>query len=249
MTKKPIDKSLYNTKEGVQFSATSSMSNAILLLVASTLLSFIVTNLLKLTSSNTFNTIILAITPIANIAAFIIFHSALKKEQAAFMLKKDEEPDVFLEILKRLIVICLIATFVLFFIYIIMDYRVKLLIKAAGDDEIAFYNATKLSTQLKVIINSLNKVFSLTNISCLFIGGIYVREEGNKRLHNFAFAAVIITLISFLMVIINYILQYIGKTNVIYSTISNLTIYAVYFSQYLTFEARKEKLKAILSCS
>ena len=229
----------------MRFSASSALSNATLLLIACALWTFILQSLLGISATNIFKAILLYISPIFTVVAYVMVFNALKKEQQATTLDKSASPDKFLRILSFLVIAELAVTFLVFMFYTVLSFRLKSVISSSTDD-ITYYNATKLLTRMKVIANGIDKVFSVTNISAIFIGKIYISEQSDLRLHNFSFVAVLTTLISFLLILINYILQFIGKSNTIYSAFANLTIYAVYFTHYITFEARKEKYRKIL---
>lgn len=245
MADKKLNKKLYSTAEGARFFASAKLSNATLLLIACALWTFITQNLLHITATNALKSLALYVSPVCTVIAYIMVFNALKKEQQADAFDKDAKPDKFLSVLSTLVIAFLAVAFLVFMFYTVLSFRLKAVIAASGNDAVAYFNATKLLTRVQVLANGIDKVFSVTNVAAVFIGRIYVREQNDVRLHNFSFAAVLVTLISFLLILVNYALQFIGKSNGAYSACANLTIYAVYFVQYLTFEARKEKYRRL----
>ena len=243
MTKK-INKRYYNTKEGLQYFSSQGLSNSLLLLLACTLWSYIM-KLLGVQSGSIITTLLLYVSPIGSLFVYVICSKAFKKEQQALTLTKDSKPDKLVYLLSKLAILELFITLASLIVYVIISTRLNAVISASASDEIAYYNATKMAVRIKVVTNAIDKIFSVSTLIFIFIIKLYIDEQDNIRLHNFAFASVVITLVVFLLLMINYILQYIGKSNTVFSTLTNLLPFVMYISQYLTIEARREKCRQI----
>lgn len=250
---------LYNTSDGLRFSASSLMSNAILVWLASALLTFILQGIIGLSGSNVglFGNILLIISPAANFIATLMVYSSLKREQQANTIHNSQSNDKFIDVLSRLVICFLIATILISVFYLLLNAYLGTADKYELSDADRL-GLAKTYIQLKLLSNLCAKFFAIPNIIALFAIKFYISDSEDADIKKFALAAILITFGSLLLIVINYVaalistkdiavLQNTNITQSIFGKIANLTGYAPYISQYLLFEARKNKLSKLLS--